>query len=119
MIQDNYELFGTESTVSRLKEIYMHTYISSSGFNFWQQDSSSFSISVDNETTTHEITEINGYEAHLFYELYPDVSDELESMCYNVLLIWQEGNTTLHISALDMSRADIFRIAEGIRPIRK
>jgi len=70
-------------------------------------------------TGIREDADVNGFEARLFYELYPDVPDEPDSLCYGVILIWQEGDTTLMLNALDMSRAEIFRIAEGIRPIRK
>lgn len=106
--------FDTTESESFVMEQFL-TKDETRGFLFSQNDSTLYSISVDNETTIHEITEVHGLEAHLFYELYPDVPDELDSPCYNVLLIWQDGSTVLELNGVNMSREEILRIAEGVR----
>lgn len=117
-IPNGYKLFYYDDSPSHSERMYVGK-SDTICFTFWQHDSSSYSISIDNERMIHEITDVNGCEAHLFYEPSSDVSDEPDSLCYGIILIWQNEDTTFEINALDMSRADIFRIAENIKPIRK
>ena len=116
-IPDNYYFVLEDSETNGVNTAYCSDKTSESFINFWQTESSSYSISIDNETTIHEVTHVQGCKAHLYYELWEGEPDTPEGICGNIILIWQKGDTAFELNCTFLSRADILKIAENVVPI--
>jgi len=65
------------------------------------QESSSFTVSVDNETMKQEMTRVNVYQAQLFYR-------DKESY-----IAWQVGDFVISVTGT-VSKEDVLKVAEGV-----